>query len=389
MNRMCPRGLLGWRQALVKAPGFITGGVGPPLWREARFGLETAALLRDPILRGDGVPDGRGRPVLLIPGFLAGDGSLAHDGRLAEARRLPAEPGRHARERRLLGRDRHAARGAARAARGGAGPARRARRPEPRRDDRPGARHGGGRTSSAAWSRSARRSSTRSRSTRSCACRSRRSRGSARSARPASSSAPASRTSAARRSGPTWPSRCRAASGSSASTRRPTGSSTGAPASTRTASRSRSTARTAAWPSRRPPGARSPTRSAASSARSARRGRGARAALPARRLRLPGTTTAAPRRSPARRCSSASFASLEARSVSTLVRTGTRGASARNSSRVGARQVGDRAQHALAPEQLVRERRDVAHVDAAADDAAALRDARAAPPARARRPARR
>ena len=61
----------------MKPPAFITAGFGPPLWREARFGLETAALLRDPILRGDGVPEGRGRPVLLIPGFLAGDGSLA------------------------------------------------------------------------------------------------------------------------------------------------------------------------------------------------------------------------------------------------------------------------------------------------------------------------
>jgi pimeloyl-ACP methyl ester carboxylesterase len=49
----------------------------PPLWREARIGLETAALLRDPVLRGRGVADGRGQPVLLIPGFLAGDGSLA------------------------------------------------------------------------------------------------------------------------------------------------------------------------------------------------------------------------------------------------------------------------------------------------------------------------
>src|SRR5918992_410485 len=48
----------------------------PPLWREARFGLEAAALLRDPVLRGEGIRDGRGRPVLLIPGFLAGDGSL-------------------------------------------------------------------------------------------------------------------------------------------------------------------------------------------------------------------------------------------------------------------------------------------------------------------------
>jgi triacylglycerol lipase len=42
-----------------------------------RVGLEAAALLRDPILRGEGLHDGRGRPVLLIPGFLAGDGSLA------------------------------------------------------------------------------------------------------------------------------------------------------------------------------------------------------------------------------------------------------------------------------------------------------------------------
>jgi pimeloyl-ACP methyl ester carboxylesterase len=49
----------------------------PPLWREARLGLEAAALMRDPIFRGVGVADGYGRPVMLIPGFLAGDGSLA------------------------------------------------------------------------------------------------------------------------------------------------------------------------------------------------------------------------------------------------------------------------------------------------------------------------
>jgi triacylglycerol lipase len=55
----------------------ITGGRRPPLWREARIGLETAALLRNPVLRGQGVEDGRGQPVLLIPGFMAGDGSLA------------------------------------------------------------------------------------------------------------------------------------------------------------------------------------------------------------------------------------------------------------------------------------------------------------------------
>jgi triacylglycerol lipase len=50
---------------------------GPAIWREARLGLETAALLMDPVFRGDGVTDGRGQPVLLIPGFMAGDDSLA------------------------------------------------------------------------------------------------------------------------------------------------------------------------------------------------------------------------------------------------------------------------------------------------------------------------
>ena len=49
----------------------------PPFWRESRIGLETAALLRSPVFRGEGVEDGRGRPVLLVPGFLAGDDSLA------------------------------------------------------------------------------------------------------------------------------------------------------------------------------------------------------------------------------------------------------------------------------------------------------------------------
>jgi len=61
----------------VKGPAPISRSARPPLWREARLGLEAAALLRDPVLRGDGLADGRGRPVLLIPGFLAGDASLA------------------------------------------------------------------------------------------------------------------------------------------------------------------------------------------------------------------------------------------------------------------------------------------------------------------------
>lgn len=48
----------------------------PPMWRESRLGLEYLALIRDPIYYGRGVPRGNGRPVLLIPGFLAGDASL-------------------------------------------------------------------------------------------------------------------------------------------------------------------------------------------------------------------------------------------------------------------------------------------------------------------------
>lgn len=60
----------------MKGPSLIARSVRPPLWREARLGLEAAALLRDPVLRGAGLRDGRGRPVMLIPGFLAGDASL-------------------------------------------------------------------------------------------------------------------------------------------------------------------------------------------------------------------------------------------------------------------------------------------------------------------------
>src|SRR4051812_4051536 len=48
----------------------------PPLWREGRLGLEAAALLRSRVWRGDGIDDAGGQPVMLIPGFLAGDDSL-------------------------------------------------------------------------------------------------------------------------------------------------------------------------------------------------------------------------------------------------------------------------------------------------------------------------
>src|SRR5688572_18178482 len=54
----------------------VLGTLRIPIFLEGRIALEHAALLRDPILWGDGVPRGDGRPVLLIPGFLAGDASL-------------------------------------------------------------------------------------------------------------------------------------------------------------------------------------------------------------------------------------------------------------------------------------------------------------------------
>ena len=48
----------------------------PPIWREGRIGLEAAALVRNPVYRGVDVDDAGGQPVMLIPGFLAGDDSL-------------------------------------------------------------------------------------------------------------------------------------------------------------------------------------------------------------------------------------------------------------------------------------------------------------------------
>lgn len=48
----------------------------PPIWRESRVPLEMARLMRDPVWRGEGIPRGDGRPVLLVCGFLAGDPSL-------------------------------------------------------------------------------------------------------------------------------------------------------------------------------------------------------------------------------------------------------------------------------------------------------------------------
>jgi len=61
----------------VERPNGFRGPRSPILMAgEGRAWWEAGSLLRDPVWRGDGVPDGDGRPVLLIPGFLAGDGSL-------------------------------------------------------------------------------------------------------------------------------------------------------------------------------------------------------------------------------------------------------------------------------------------------------------------------
>src|SRR3954464_13321386 len=49
----------------------------PPIWREGLVGLEAAKLLRSPEWLGVGQSPGDGRAVMLIPGYLAGDASLA------------------------------------------------------------------------------------------------------------------------------------------------------------------------------------------------------------------------------------------------------------------------------------------------------------------------
>jgi triacylglycerol lipase len=46
------------------------------MWLEGRIYLEYLRLIRDPVFRGVEVPSGLGRPVILIPGFLAGDWTL-------------------------------------------------------------------------------------------------------------------------------------------------------------------------------------------------------------------------------------------------------------------------------------------------------------------------
>lgn len=47
-----------------------------PLWREARWPLEWMRLRSSPVFYGYGLPRGAGEPVLLIPGFMSGDGLM-------------------------------------------------------------------------------------------------------------------------------------------------------------------------------------------------------------------------------------------------------------------------------------------------------------------------
>jgi triacylglycerol lipase len=47
-----------------------------PLWREAKWPIEWIKLRFSPEFYGCGIPRGNGEPVLLVPGFMAGDGLM-------------------------------------------------------------------------------------------------------------------------------------------------------------------------------------------------------------------------------------------------------------------------------------------------------------------------
>ena len=58
-------------------PPWVAASAVAMLFAAQRPWLEAAALMRHPVWQGEGVGDGRRLPVMLIPGFLAGDPSLS------------------------------------------------------------------------------------------------------------------------------------------------------------------------------------------------------------------------------------------------------------------------------------------------------------------------
>ena len=50
-----------------------------PLWREAGWGLDWVKLRWSSVFYGAGLPRGNQEPVLLIPGFMAGDALMRDD----------------------------------------------------------------------------------------------------------------------------------------------------------------------------------------------------------------------------------------------------------------------------------------------------------------------
>ena len=64
-------------ESLPRPAGRLWGLVSRPSWRERRLRQEGRDLEAHPVWRGEGVPQGHGRRIVLVPGFLAGDRSLS------------------------------------------------------------------------------------------------------------------------------------------------------------------------------------------------------------------------------------------------------------------------------------------------------------------------
>jgi triacylglycerol lipase len=74
------------RTPVEGAPPWVGASPGAALLAVQRPWIEASELLRSTVWRGHGVPDGGGLPVLLVPGFLAGDPSLSMMKRWLRAR---------------------------------------------------------------------------------------------------------------------------------------------------------------------------------------------------------------------------------------------------------------------------------------------------------------